>query len=331
MRPLFEEEMDCIYELPYTRTSHPSYKNQIPCLELIKFSITTHRGCFGGCSFCSITQHQGRIISTRSENSILKEIILISKMKDFKGIINGFGGPSSNMYGLNCNKWDKSGSCINKNCLYPKICSSLDTNHNRLINLLNKAKKIKNITKILIGYGVRFDLALCDENYIDILCKDHIGGQLKIAPESFCNDVTKIMKKQTKELFEIFESKFKYYSKKYHKKQYLITFLMSGHPGCTLKNAIESAEYIRDHNHYTEQVQDFTPTPMTSSTCMYYTGLDPFTMNKIYSPNSKYIKKVQRALLQYKNQDNKKYIIYSLKKESREDLIGTTWNCLINK
>ena len=316
MRPLTEKEMDFVYDLPYTRSAHPSYKEKIPCFELIKFSITTHRGCFGGCSFCSITQHQGKIISTRSENSILREVDIITKNPDFKGIINGFGGPSANMYGIYCEKWKSRGACINKNCLYPSICPNLKTSHHRLLNLLEKIKSRKDIKKILTGYGVRYDLALCDEEYIKMLCKDHIGGQLKIAPESFSNSVTKIMRKPGREIFEIFEKKFKYYNKLFKKEQYLITLLMSGHPGCTTKDSIETAQYIYDKNHYTEQVQAFTPTPMTISTCMYHTELDPFTMKRIYIPKSLLEKKIQRSLLQYKNLDNKKYIELALNKEN---------------
>lgn len=330
MRPLSEKEMDCVYALPYTRNAHPSYNvNSIPCLDLVKHSITTHRGCFGDCSFCSIAQHQGKIISTRSEKSIIEEIKKIVKLPDFKGIINGFGGPSANMYGITCDKWSKYGTCINKNCLYPQVCSSLNTNHKRLINLLNKAKQISGVKKILTGYGVRYDLALCDEKYIEILCKDHVGGQLKIAPESFSDNVTNLMKKQSREVFEKFEKKFEYYNNKYKKNQYLITFLMSGHPGCTLKDSIFTAEYIRDSNHYVEQVQDFTPTPMTLSTCMFYTGINPFTMDKIYVPKTLYEKKTQRALLQYKNHKYRKYIIHALTLENRMDLIGISSKCLL--
>ncbi len=287
MRPLSEKEMDYVYDLPYIRLPHPSYKNPIPCMELIRFSITTHRGCFGGCSFCSISQHQGKIISTRSEKSIMKEVKLLLKLKGFSGMINGFGGPSANMYGIKCNNWNIKGSCNDKSCLYPTICKNLNTDHSRLIRLLEDIKKIDGIKKIFIGYGVRYDLALSDEKYIEILCRDHIGGQLKIAPESFSDSVTKIMKKRSRDIFEVFESKFKYYSRKHNKNQYLVTFLMSGHPGCTLKDAIETSEYIRDKNRYTEQVQDFTPTPMTISTCMFYTGIDPITNNPIYIPRSK--------------------------------------------
>ena len=316
MRPLTEKEMDYVYDLPYTRVAHPSYKGKIPCLELVKFSITTHRGCFGGCSFCSIAQHQGKIISTRSEKSILREIDLITKNIDFKGIINGFGRPSANMYGIYCDKWNSFGTCIDRNCLYPTICPNLKTSHGRLLNLLKEIKSKKEIKKVLIGYGVRYDLALCDEEYIKVLCKDHIGGQLKIAPESFSTNVTKIMKKPNKKIFEEFEKKFKYYNKLFKKEQYLITFLMSGHPGCTIKDSIETAQYIYDKNHYTEQVQAFTPTPMTISTCMYYTELNPFTMKKIYVPKTILEKKIQRSLLQYKNPNNKKYIELALNREN---------------
>ncbi|MCL2549526.1 MAG: YgiQ family radical SAM protein [Methanimicrococcus sp.] len=329
MRGLTETEMDEVYELPYLRLEHPSYEEAVPGLDVVRHSITSHRGCFGGCSFCAITQHQGRTISNRSEASILREAKRLIESPDFNGIINGIGGPSANMYGMTCPAWEKKGACTHKNCLVPEICPSLKSSHSRLLALLKQLRELPNIRKVLTGYGVRFDLALSDDGYLETLCAHHVGGQLKVAPEHFCDNVTEIMRKPNRETFERFEEKFKSINKKFGLNQFLVTFQISGHPGCTMKNAVEMAEYVRGRNRYTEQVQDFTPTPMTISTCMFHTGLDPFTMEEIYVPVTRTEKKMQRVLLQFGNPDNREMIQKALETAGREDLIGNGPNCLI--
>jgi uncharacterized radical SAM protein YgiQ len=331
MRPLTQKELDHVYELPFTREAHPSYKEPIPALDTVKFSITSHRGCFGNCSFCAITQHQGRIITSRSIESIVREATGFSERPDFKGTISGVGGPSANMYGMECKKWHKDGVCKNKFCLYPEPCPSLDTKHNKSIDMLRRLRQIPGVSKVLIGYGIRHDLALQDENYMEELCAHHVGGQLKVAPEHFSDEVTYVMRKPGKQVFEEFASKFNEINKKLGKEQYLVSFLISGHPGSKIENMVELAEYIRDTGRYTEQVQDFTPTPMTVSTCMFYTGIDPFTGKKVYIPDSPKEKRIQRALLQYKNPKNHKLVYEGLKKANRMDLIGNAWKCLISR
>ncbi|MDR2944812.1 MAG: YgiQ family radical SAM protein [Methanosarcinales archaeon] len=329
MRGLTENEMDEVYELPYLRLEHPSYKEGVPGLDVVKNSITSHRGCFGACSFCAIAQHQGRAVSSRSEESVIREAGKIAAAPDFGGIINGIGGPSANMYGMTCPAWEKKGACTHKNCLVPAICPSLNAGHGRLLNLLKALREMPNIRKVLTGYGVRFDLALSDDGYLETLCRYHVGGQLKVAPEHFCDTVTAAMRKPNRETFEKFEKKFKDINKELGLKQFLVTFQISGHPGCTLKNAVEMAEYIRDNNRFTEQVQDFTPTPMTISTCMFHTGLDPLTMKEIYVPVTRTEKKMQRVLLQFKNPNNFEMIEQALETAGRRDLIGGGPNCLI--
>ena len=331
MRILTEAEMDEVYELPYLRMEHPSYEEPIPGLDVVKNSITSHRGCFGGCSFCAIAQHQGRAISNRSEKSIIREAKKMTEASDFNGIINGIGGPSANMYGMTCANWEKKGACTDKNCLVPTMCPSLRSSHKRLLDLLKQLREMPEIRKVLTGYGVRFDLALQDDGYLETLCKYHVGGQLKVAPEHFCDNVTAVMKKPNRETFEKFEAKYREINKQLGQNQFLVTFQISGHPGCTLENSIEMAEYIRDNNRYTEQVQDFTPTPMTVSTCMFHTGLNPFTMKKIYIPVTRTEKKMQRSLLQFRNPENRETIQKALEAAGRGDLIGNDLRCLISK
>ena len=331
MRLLNEKELDHVYELPYTRSAHPSYKEPIPALDMARFSITTHRGCFGSCSFCAIVLHQGRMISSRSIESILGEAEGLKKIKGFKGIINGLGGPSANMYGMECGKWEKKGTCTDKLCIYPQACPSLNTSHKKLTELMQRLRQIPGISKVFVGYGVRYDLALLDEKYMEELCAHHVSGQLKVAPEHYCNAVTDAMKKPRREVFEKFEQKYKEINRKMGKDQYLVAFLMSGHPGCTLNNMIETAEYIRDTGRYTEQVQDFTPTPMTAATCMFHTGIDPFTGKNIYVATSRKDKMIQRAFLRYKDPQNQMLVYEGLKRANRLDLVGNSWNCLIRR
>lgn len=331
MRPLTEAELDHVYELPYTGEIHPSYTEPIPALEMVKFSLTTHRGCFGGCSFCAITQHQGRMIASRSIESVLREAKRLVEKPDFKGIINGVGGPTANMYGMGCRSWEKKGACLDKACLYPRICPALDTSHKKLLELMQRLRELPGVRQVFTGYGVRYDLALEDEEYLKQLCAHHISGQLRIAPEHFSRRVTDVMSKPGKEVYEKFAEKFTAFNKKCGKEQYIVNYLMSGHPGCTLKDMIEMAEYLRDRGGYTEQVQDFTPTPMTVSTCMYYTGLDPFTGKKVYVARDKKEKAMQRALMHYRNPANYELVYEALEKAGRLDLVGNAHKCLIRR
>jgi len=331
MRLLTEAEMDHVYELPFTGEAHPSYREPIPALEMVKFSLTTHRGCFGGCAFCAITQHQGRMIASRSIESVLREAKKLTEKPDFKGIINGVGGPSANMYGMRCKTWEKKGACLDKSCLYPRICPALDTSHKKLIELMRRLRAIPGVKKVFTGYGVRYDLALEDKEYLEELCAHHISGQLRIAPEHFSKRVTDAMCKPGRETYERFAEKFAALNKKCGKEQYIVNYLMSGHPGCTLEDMIEMAEYVRDHGGYTEQVQDFTPTPMTASTCMYYTGLDPFSGKKVYVPGDKKEKAMQRALMHYRSPTNYELVYEALEKAGRFDLVGNAHKCLIRR
>ncbi len=331
MRALSQEELDHVYELPFTRETHPSYKEPVPALDVVKFSITTHRGCFGSCSFCSISMHQGRMITSRSIDSVVREAERLTKIRGFKGIINGVGGPSANMYGMECKKWEKSGACKDKLCLYPEPCPSLDTSHSQAIEMMRRLRGVEGVSKVFVGYGVRYDLALLDEEYMEELCAHHVSGQLKVAPEHYIRQVTDAMRKPGREVFERFAEKFKEINKKLGKEQYLVTFLISSHPGCTMDDMIELAEYIRDKRMYTKQVQDFTPTPMTAATCMFHTGLDPFTGEEVYVARGQREKRMQRALLRYKDPENYKLVHDALDKAGRMDLVGTAWNCLIGR
>ncbi len=331
MQFLTEAEMDHVYELPFTGETHPSHKEPIPALEMVKFSLTTHRGCFGGCAFCAITQHQGRMIASRSIESVLREAKKLTEKPDFKGIINGVGGPSANMYGMRCKTWEKKGACLDKSCLYPRVCPVLDTSHKKLLELMRRLRELPEVKQVFTGYGVRYDLALEDEEYLEELCAHHISGQLRIAPEHFSKWVTNAMCKPGRETYERFAENFAVLNKKCGKNQYIVNYLMSGHPGCTLEDMIEMAEYMRDHGGYTEQVQDFTPTPMTLSTCMYYTGFDPFTGKKVYVARGKKEKAMQRALMHYRNPANYELVYEALEKAVRLDLVGNAHNCLIRR
>ena len=331
MRLLTEAEMDHVYELPFTGDAHPSYKEPVPALEMVKFSLTTHRGCFGGCAFCAITQHQGRMIASRSIESVLREAKKLTRKPDFKGIINGVGGPSANMYGMECKTWGKKGACLDKSCLYPRICPALDTSHKKLLELMRRLRELPGVKQVFTGYGVRYDLALEDNEYLEELCAHHISGQLRIAPEHFSKRVTNAMCKPGREAYEKFAGKFAALNRQCGKEQYIVNYLMSGHPGCTLEDMIEMAEYVRDHGGYTEQVQDFTPTPMTVATCMYYTGLDPFTGKKMYVAKNKKEKAMQRALMHYRSPANYELVYEALEKAGRLDLVGNAHNCLIRR
>ena len=322
--PLTQEEMDHVYELPYMRAWHPSYDKLggVPALKEIKFSLTSNRGCFGGCSFCALTFHQGRRIQVRSQESIIKEAELIIKDSDFKGYIHDVGGPTADFRHTACEKQLKYGVCANKQCLFPKPCANMNADHSDYITLLRRLRALPGVKKVFIRSGIRFDYVLADK-------KDHVSGQLKVAPEHICDSVLKLMGKPENQVYEKFAKAYRNMNKKLGKKQYMVPYLMSSHPGSHLKEAIALAEYIRDLGYMPEQVQDFYPTPGTISTCMYYTGLDPRTMKEVYVPVTLKEKQMQRALIQYRNPENYDIVKAALIKAGREDLIGFDEHCLI--
>jgi uncharacterized radical SAM protein YgiQ len=302
-RPLSTEELDHIYELPFSRLAHPSYREPVPALEPVQFSITSHRGCFGACSFCALTHHQGRIIQSRSIASIVREVTRMTKMKAFRGIVQDVGGPTANMFGMSCTRWEKAGTCRDKHC--SPSCPTLDTSHRQQCELLETLRNIQGVKKVFIGSGIRFDLVVADDStYLPQICEHHISGHLKVAPEHVARNVTAIMNKPGLSTFEKFRKKFAALQEGKAKKQYLLPYFMSGHPGCTISDMVELAEYIRINQLYTEQVQDFTPTPMSVSTCMYYTGLNPFTLRPVHVPRD-HEKRIQRALMQYRDPKNR--------------------------
>ncbi|HOT22080.1 MAG TPA: DUF3362 domain-containing protein, partial [Sedimentibacter sp.] len=304
---------------------HPMYKNLgVPAFNEVKFSITSTRGCFGGCSFCSLNFHQGRIIQARSHESILNEVDKMKKDKDFKGYIHDVGGPTANFRIKACKKQEKYGACKNKECLTPQKCENLQIDHKDYIELLKKLRSIEGIKKVFIRSGIRYDYAIYDNNddFIEELCKYHVSGQLRTAPEHVSESVLKLMGKPSIKIYNKFVEKFNDVNKKIKKEQYIVPYFISSHPGSRLKDAIELAEYIRDMGHIPEQVQDFYPTPGTLSTCMYYTGFNPLTNKEVYVPKDIEEKKMQRALLQYSKKENYELVLKALKKENRYDLIG---------
>lgn len=331
--PLSEEEMDEVYALPYARTYHPMYESEggIPAIKEVKFSITSHRGCYGSCSFCALTFHQGRVIQNRSQESILKEANIITNMKDFKGYIHDVGGPTANFRHKACKVQEKNGTCKNRQCVFPSACKNLIVDHKEYLNLLRKIRKIPNVKKVFIRSGIRFDYLMYDKNdeFFKELCKHHISGQLKVAPEHINDKVLKLMGKPNKNVYDSFVKKYYDINKKMNKKQFLVPYLMSSHPGSDLKAAIELAEYIKKMGYTPEQVQDFYPTPGSLSTTMYYTEINPLTEEKVYIPKDQKEKSMQRALLQFAIPDNYDLVKEALLKAHREDLIGNGPNCLI--
>lgn len=331
--PLTEVEMDDIYSLPYMRNYHPMYEKDggIPALSEIKFSITSNRGCFGGCSFCALTFHQGRIIQVRSHKSIIDEAVQMTKDADFKGYIHDVGGPTANFRHTSCDKQLTKGVCMNRQCLFPKPCPNLKVDHSDYIKLLRELRALPGVKKVFIRSGIRFDYCMCDsdDTFINELCKYHISGQLRVAPEHISDNVLNKMGKPSNDVYEGFLKRYQRINKKTGKEQFVVPYLMSSHPGSTMKEAIELAEYIRDLGYMPEQVQDFYPTPSTLSTCMYYTGLDPATMDKVYTPVSHHEKAMQRALIQYRNHENYELVKEALIKNGRTDLIGFGPKCLI--
>ena len=332
-KPLSEEEMDDVYALPYMRNYHPSYEaaGGIPAITEVKFSLISNRGCFGGCSFCALTFHQGRIVQTRSHESIVNEAELLTKEPDFKGYIHDVGGPTANFRHPSCEKQMKAGVCPEKQCLFPKPCRNLNADHSDYISLLKKLREIPKVKKVFIRSGIRFDYLLADPGhaFLKELCEYHVSGQLKVAPEHISDNVLKRMGKPENSVYRRFMKEYEKMNEKLGKKQYLVPYLMSSHPGSTLTEAVELAEYLRDLGYMPEQVQDFYPTPSTLSTCMYYTGYDPRTMEKVYVPTNPHEKAMQRALIQYRNPKNYELVAEALKAAGRTDLIGFDKKCLI--
>ena len=331
--PLTQEEMDAVYELPYMRTYHPSYeeKGGVPAINEIKFSLTSNRGCFGGCNFCALTFHQGRTIQTRSHESILEEAKQVIAEKDFKGYIHDVGGPTANFRHPSCEKQMKFGVCKNKQCLFPTPCKNMKVDHKDYLSLLRKLRELPGVKKVFVRSGIRFDYLIedKDDTFFKELVQHHISGQLKVAPEHISDAVLMRMGKPENKVYERFQKKYKQLNEKLGLKQFLVPYLMSSHPGSTLKEAIELAEYLRDLGYMPEQVQDFYPTPSTMSTVMYYTELDPRDMKPVYVCKNPHEKAMQRALIQYRNPKNYDLVKEALLKAGREDLIGFDKKCLI--
>ena len=332
-RSVTQSEFDYTYELPYMRAYHPMYEKEggVPAIQEVEFSVTHNRGCYGFCNFCSIALHQGRRIQTRSEESVYNEAVMLSEKPNFKGYIHDVGGPTANFRQPSCKKQDEHGMCKGKKCLAPTPCKALIADHSDYLKLLRRLRTIKKVKKVFIRSGIRFDYILADKNneFLDELVEHHVSGQLKVAPEHASNKVLDYMGKPHIEAYEEFERRFYASTKKCGKEQYLVPYLMSSHPGCTLNEAVELALFLKKHNIRPEQVQDFYPTPGTISTAMFYTGLDPYTMEPVFVPRSKEDKAMQRALLQYFKPENKQLVEKALIMAKRRELIGFGKECLI--
>ena len=331
--PLETEELDSVYELPYSFCPHPMYNKDggVPAIEEVKFSITHNRGCFGECNFCALTFHQGRSVRARSSESVVREAIRMTKDPDFKGYIHDIGGPTANFSGVSCAKQLKSGTCINKRCLYPTPCKNLNADHSKYLKTLRAVRKLPGVKKVFIRSGIRYDYLLADKNdtFLKELCKYHVSGQLRVAPEHISDRVLSLMGKPPAKVYDRFVQKFDETSKKLGINQYTVPYLMSSHPGSTLDDAIDLAVYMKKHRINPKQMQDFYPTPFTVSTCMYYTGLNPLTMEKVYVPHDMEEKQMQRALLQFNDVANHALVIKALQKAQRHDLIGFSPECLV--
>lgn len=332
-RSLTQSEFDRAYELPYMRTYHPMYEKVggVPSIKEVEFSITHNRGCYGFCNFCSIALHQGRRIQTRSEESVLEEARELAQNPNFKGYIHDVGGPTANFCAPSCDKQLEHGLCKGRKCLAPQPCKNLKVDHTEYLNLLRKIRSIKNVKKVFIRSGIRYDYLIEDENdaFMKELIEHHVSGQLKVAPEHASNRVLDYMGKPHIETYERFEKKFYQLTKSIGKEQYLVPYLMSSHPGCTLNDAVDLAVFLKKHNIRPEQVQDFYPTPGTISTAMFYTGLDPYTLEPMYVPRKPEEKHLQRALLQYYKKENKELVIKALNMTKRRELIGYGQDCLV--
>ena len=333
MPPLSTEEMDKVYSLPFMRDYHPSYKvlGGVPGIEEVKFSIIHNRGCFGACNFCSLAYHQGRTISCRSHNSVIEEAKKITQMEDFKGYIHDVGGPTANFRAPSCKGQLVKGCCSDKKCLAPEMCKAVEVDHSDYLSLLRKLRVLPKVKKVFIRSGIRFDYLIKDkdETFFKELVAHHVSGQLKVAPEHCSDNVLKYMGKPKIEVYNTFKKRFNSITQSIGKKQFLVPYLMSSHPGSTVNDAIELALFLKKEGLHPEQVQDFYPTPGTVSTCMFYTGLDPFTLEKVYVPKTMEEKAEQRALLQYFKVENKDIVRKALRKAGRHDLIGSGKNCLV--
>lgn len=333
MAPLSTEEMDEVYALPFMRNYHPSYEalGGVPGIEEVKFSIIHNRGCYGACNFCSLAYHQGRQISCRSHESVIDEAKTITEMPDFKGYIHDVGGPTANFRAPSCDGQLKKGLCADKKCLAPSMCPAVKVDHSDYLSLLRKLRKLPKIKKVFVRSGIRFDYLVADEDesFFKELVEHHVSGQLKVAPEHCSANVLKRMGKPPIEVYNRFKRRFYDITQRAGKKQYLVPYLMSSHPGSTINDAIELSLFLKKEGMRPEQVQDFYPTPGTVSTCMFYTGLDPYTMESVYVPRTPREKAEQRALLQYFKPENKKIVLEALRKAGRTDLIGTGKNCLV--
>ena len=332
-RPLGQEEMDEIYAYPYEKTYHPSYEKDggVPAISEVKFSLVSNRGCFGGCNFCALTFHQGRIIQTRSHESLIKEAKKMTKDPQFKGYIHDVGGPTADFRQPSCEKQLEHGVCKNRQCLFPKPCRNLKADHKDYVSLLRKLREIPGIKKVFVRSGIRFDYVMADpdDTFFRELCAFHVSGQLKVAPEHVSDAVLDRMGKPGNQVYQAFVKKYQKINRELGKDQYLVPYLMSSHPGSTLKEAVTLAEYLRDIGHMPEQVQDFYPTPSTISTCMYYTGVDPRDMKPVYVPKNPHEKAMQRALIQYRDPKNYELVLEALHKAGRMDLVGYDRHCLI--
>ena len=333
MQPLSTKELDAVYSLPYMKNYHPSYEDMggIEAIKEVKFSLVSSRGCFGSCNFCALAFHQGRIVTARSQQSIINEAKQMVWDPEFKGYIHDVGGPTANFRAPSCKKQDKFGACKDKQCLFPTPCKNMKIDHSEYLSLLRKLRDLDGVKKVFIRSGIRFDYLINDKNdeFFNELCEHHVSGQLKVAPEHISDNVLKYMGKPSNSVYNKFADRFYKINEKLGKKQYLVPYLMSSHPGSTLHDAIALALYLKEHNINPQQVQDFYPTPGTISTCMFYTGLNPFTMEKVYVPKTPKEKAMQRALLQYRNPDNYKLVMEALKLAGRTDLIGFSPRCLI--
>ncbi len=336
MPSLTREELDEVYALPFVRDYHFSYKEKggVPAIEEVKFSLTHNRGCFGGCNFCALAFHQGRSVRSRSIESVVSEAKILTELPDFKGYINDVGGPTANFREPACEKQLKSGVCTERKCLAPTPCKNLKADHSEYIELLRRIEKIPKVKKVFIRSGIRFDYLLADKTpsgneFFKKLVKDHVSGQLKVAPEHCSENVLRLMGKPSFSVYEQFKNRYFELTKSFNKEQYLVPYLMSSHPGSKLQDAVKLAEFIKKWNYNPEQVQDFYPTPGTASTVMFYTGIDPFTLNDVYVPDSAEEKRMQRALLQFKDPKNADLVRKALRIAKREDLIGNSKNCLV--
>lgn len=330
-RPCTTQELDTVYSLPYMREYHPAYIKGVPALEEVKYSITSHRGCFGSCNYCALTYHQGRVIQKRSKQNIVNEAKLFTAKSDFKGYIHDVGGPTANFRNPSCDKQTKSGVCTDRPCIGYKPCPNLKVEHSEYLDVLRELRKIEGIKKVFIRSGIRFDYLMMDDDdtFLIELIRHHISGQLKVAPEHVVDKVLATMNKPAFSVYKQFKKRYDELNAKYGKKQYLVPYLISSHPGSTLDDAIKVAEYLKSINYMPEQVQDFYPTPSTKSTCMYYTGINPDTMEEVYVARSKDEKAKQRALLQYRKKENYHIIKAALEEAGRTDLIGNSDDCLI--